>query len=81
MQARENGHWKQATNCENLNFRVGGKKEQATPKLVLLPSLNLGNMRAHAHTHTHTRFDCSTKSALSDATPHTFAFLIHGFRG
>jgi hypothetical protein len=45
------------------------------PKLVLLLALGLGS----THTHTHTRFDCSTRSAPSDATPHTLVFLIHEF--
>ncbi len=55
----------------------GGRKEQATPKFVLLLALCLGN----TYTHTYTRFDCSTKSAPSDATPHTLVFLVHGFWG
>ncbi len=84
---RENGHQKQATSYEVLSFEAleggrskkfqsfGGRKERKVPKLVLLPPLGLGGK----YTHTHTRFDCSTRSALGDATPHTLAFLVHGF--
>jgi hypothetical protein len=57
------------------------RKERTTPKLVLLPILSLGNTHTHTHTHTHTRFDCSTRSAPDDTTPHTLAFLVHGFWG
>jgi len=35
----------------------------------------------HAHTHTHTQGDYSIRSAPGDATLHTLAFLVHGFRG
>jgi hypothetical protein len=39
------------------------------------------SFRSWEHVHTHTRFECSTRSAPGDATPHTFAFLVHGFWG
>jgi hypothetical protein len=55
----------------------GGRKERTYPKLVLLPTLSLGS--THTHTHTHKRFDCSPRSTTGNATPHTFAFLVHGF--
>jgi len=51
---------------EIRNFRR--RKEWTTPKLVLLPTLGLGN--TYTHTHTHTRFDCNTRFVPSDATPH-----------
>jgi hypothetical protein len=60
---------------EFQSFR--GRKEQVAPKLVLLPTLGLGS----TYTHTHTRFDCSTRYTLDDVTPHTLAFLVHGFWG
>jgi hypothetical protein len=56
---------------EFQNF--GKKNERTTPKLILLPTLGLGS------TQTHTRFDYSTRSTPSDATPHTLASLVHAF--
>jgi hypothetical protein len=57
------------------NFRR--RKKWVVPKLVLLLALGLGS----THTHTHTRFDYNTRSAPGVATPHTFAFIVHGFWG
>jgi hypothetical protein len=69
------------TNYKLLSFEFQSfeRKERATPKLVLLPTLGLGSTLTHTHTHTHTRFDYSTRSAPGDATPHTIVFLVHGF--
>jgi len=66
----------------NFEFRnFGGKKERATPKLVLLLALGFGSMYTHTCTHTRRRFVCNTRYAPSDATPHTFVFLVYGFWG
>jgi hypothetical protein len=55
------------------------RKERAAPKLVLQTILGLGS--TYTHTHTHTSFDCNTRFALGDTTPHTFTFLVHAFWG
>jgi hypothetical protein len=75
---KDKGHSKQVTSCEVLSSGASKgtrSKEQVAPKLVLLRALGLGSM------YTHTRFDCTTRSPLGDATPHTLAFLVHGFWG